>query len=118
MATINQVQRVVRTECSALPRGWIREECPKMPHNIGSGVARPDIFYISPMGKKVKTKSELARALGEQYDLTAFDYISGKLNPLLLKQRFPVTQTDGNKRKSTPNGHRSNKGKFFIQLSF
>jgi hypothetical protein len=83
-----------------------------MAHHIGSGATRPDIFYISPMGKKVKSKSELARVLGEQYDLTAFDYISGKLNPLLLKQRFPVSQNDGNKRKSTPNGHRSNKGNF------
>jgi hypothetical protein len=56
------------------------------------------------------------KALGEHYDLTAFDYVTGKINPLLLKPKSAVTpsstgHSDGNKRKSTPNGNR------FVHLS-
>lgn len=106
MATINPVPRVLRSECTALPKGWIREEVPRMSNNIHGAGGRTDIYYISPLGKKVRSKPELAKVLGDHYDLTAFDYASGKINPLLLKPKSASGSSDGNKRKSTPNGNR------------
>ena len=35
-------------------------------------------FYNSPSGKKVRSKAELARELGDNFDLTMFDFRSGK----------------------------------------
>ena len=60
-----------------------------------------------------RSKPELLKALGEHYDLTAFDYMTGKINPLLLKTKagnnssHSTSHPEGNKRKSTPNGNRS-----------
>ncbi len=58
-----------------------------------------------------RNKPELVKALGEHYDLSAFDYITGKINPLLLKTKTAAAagtgSGDSNKRKSTPNGNRS-----------
>jgi hypothetical protein len=57
-----------------------------------------------------RTKPELVKALGEHYDLTAFDFVTGKINPLLLKPKSAVAApppvSESNKRKSTPNGNR------------
>jgi methyl-CpG-binding domain protein 2 len=97
-------------ECTALPKGWIREEVPRLSNNIHGVSGRSDVYYISPTGKKIRSKPELSKALGEHYDLTAFDFVAGKINPLLLKPKSAATASsgsDGNKRKSTPNGNRN-----------
>ena len=56
------------------------------------------------------SKPDLVKALGEHYDLTAFDYMTGKINPMLLKTKAGTNSSqaypEGNKRKSTPNGNR------------
>ena len=41
------------------------------------------MYYISPSGKRIRSKPELLKILGEHYDLATFDYHSGKLNPAL-----------------------------------
>lgn len=82
-----------------------------MSNNIHGVGGRSDVYYISPIGKKIRSKPELVKALGEHYDLSAFDYITGKINPLLLKTKTAAAagtgSGDSNKRKSTPNGNRS-----------
>ena len=35
----------------------------------------------------VRSKPELAKALGPIYDLSAFDFMTGKINPLLIKTK-------------------------------
>ena len=96
---------VTRTQCSALPKGWIREEVPRLSNNIHGAAGKVDVFYLSPSGVKIRSKQELTKALGDHYDMSAFDYMTGKINPLLLRTK-PTANTEGNKRKSTPNGNR------------
>ena len=43
-----------RTQCSALPKGWIREEIPRQTSNIHGVGGRVDVYYISPAGKKIR----------------------------------------------------------------
>ena len=61
----------VRSECAALPRGWIREEVSR---RSGLTVGRTDVYYYSPTGKKLRSKQELIKILGDQIDLSTFDY--------------------------------------------
>ncbi len=76
-----------RTEVACLPKGWIREEMPRFPPYLnGTGSSGgTDVIYYSPKGQRVRTKQEMSRQLGDQYDLTAFDFQTGKINPLLLR---------------------------------
>ncbi len=46
-----------------------------------AGSRKTDVYYYSPSGKKVRSKPELLKILGEHFDLAAFDYHSGKINP-------------------------------------
>jgi len=76
-----------RSECTALPKGWIREEYPRPSGGISS--KKTDVFYVSPAGKRVKSKPELLKVLGnDRYDLTAFDFQTGKFNPHLLRNAY------------------------------
>ena len=59
-------------------QGWIREEVPRSAGGISS--RKSDVYYISPSGKKVRSKPELLKILGEHYDLSTFDYFTGKMN--------------------------------------
>jgi methyl-CpG-binding domain protein 2 len=61
-------------------KGWIREEIPRSSGGI-SGNRKADVYYISPSGKKIRSKPELLKILGDHYDLTTFDYFTGKINP-------------------------------------
>jgi len=73
-----------RSECNALPKGWIREEYPRASGGISS--RKSDVYYVSPSGKRVRSKPELLKVLGsDRYDLTAFDFQTGKINPHLLR---------------------------------
>ena len=73
-----------RSECATLPRGWIREEVSR---RSGLSVGRTDVYYYSPSGKKFRSKQELIKQLGDQLDLSTFDYSSGKLNASLIRTR-------------------------------
>ncbi|XP_074597252.1 methyl-CpG-binding domain protein 2-like [Brevipalpus obovatus] len=66
-----------------LPKGWRREEVMR-PSGLSTG--KTEVFYISPNGMKIKSKRQLQRCLGDGYDLTAFDFRTGKINPHLLRQ--------------------------------
>jgi hypothetical protein len=41
-----------------LPDGWIREEVPRQHHNM-IGKKASDVYYISPMGKRVRYTGDL-----------------------------------------------------------
>ncbi|KAH8336395.1 hypothetical protein KR059_006454, partial [Drosophila kikkawai] len=80
-----------RVDCSALPKGWQREEVRKSGSGSNSNASatntttasnnnnKVDVFYYSPTGKRVESKPQLARQLGgESFDLASFDFQSGK----------------------------------------
>jgi len=59
----------------ALPAGWKREEIVRQ---SGLSAGKTDVYYVTPEGKKVRSKPQLARILGESFDLTAFDFRTGR----------------------------------------
>jgi len=95
--------RAFRSEAPALPKGWIREEVPRSAGGI-SGSQKSDIYYISPRGKKIRSKPELMKILGEHYDLSTFDYRTGKMNSDLAK-------TNGKSSGSVVNSKSNGNGK-------
>ncbi|XP_063232696.1 methyl-CpG-binding domain protein 4 isoform X3 [Bacillus rossius redtenbacheri] len=70
-------------ECTALPKGWQREEVPR---KTGLSAGKIDVYYYSPDGKKFRSKPQLARYLGNTLDLATFDFRSGKVNSLLMRK--------------------------------
>ncbi|KAH8242806.1 hypothetical protein KR032_002259, partial [Drosophila birchii] len=84
-----------RVDCSALPKGWQREEVRKSGSSSNSNASatntttasnnnnnnnKVDVFYYSPTGKRVESKPQLARQLGgESFDIASFDFQSGKM---------------------------------------
>jgi len=58
-----------------LPAGWKREEIVRQ---SGLSAGKTDVFYIAPDGKKIRSKPQLARLLGESFDLSAFDFRTGR----------------------------------------
>lgn len=70
-----------RSDCSALPKGWQREEVARK-----AGMAAPgkmDVYYYSPSGQRIETKPELMRHLGNAApaDWSTFDYRRGEFKP-------------------------------------
>ncbi|EGK97349.1 methyl-CpG-binding domain protein 3 isoform X1 [Anopheles arabiensis] len=65
-----------RTDCAALPKGWQREEVLR---KTGLSAGKVDVYYYSPTGKKIESKPQLARALGDTIDLSTFDYQAGRI---------------------------------------
>ncbi|BFY98322.1 hypothetical protein BsWGS_01361 [Bradybaena similaris] len=59
----------------ALPAGWKREEVVRQ---SGLSAGKTDVYYFAPDGKKVRSKPQLARILGETFDLSAFDFRTGR----------------------------------------
>ncbi|XP_059149854.1 uncharacterized protein LOC131936794 [Physella acuta] len=55
----------------ALPLGWKKEEVVRQ---TGLSAGKIDVYYFTPDGKKIRSKQELARILGETFDLSAFDF--------------------------------------------
>jgi len=93
-----QVERR-RFECSTLPKGWYREEVTR---KTGLSAGKSDVYYFSPSGMKVRSKPELIKLLGDQYDLSMFDFKSGKVNSSLIrkpaKQKKPEPAPEPKKR--------------------
>ncbi|XP_021710251.1 methyl-CpG-binding domain protein 3 isoform X2 [Aedes aegypti] len=67
-----------RSDCAALPKGWQREEVLR---KSGLSAGKVDVYYYSPTGKKIESKPQLARALGDTIDLSTFDYQAGRVVP-------------------------------------
>ncbi|KFB45402.1 AGAP003982-PB-like protein [Anopheles sinensis] len=65
-----------RNDCVALPKGWQREEVLR---KTGLSAGKVDVYYYSPTGKKIESKPQLARALGDTIDLSTFDYHAGRI---------------------------------------
>lgn len=56
---------------------------------IASSYYFPSCFF-SPNGKKIRSKPELVRYLGPKYDLTCFDYRTGKI---IMDKAKPARRT-------------------------
>ncbi|XP_053669149.1 methyl-CpG-binding domain protein 3 [Anopheles marshallii] len=65
-----------RNDCVALPKGWQREEVLR---KTGLSAGKVDVYYYSPSGKRIESKPQLARALGDTIDLSTFDYQAGRI---------------------------------------
>ncbi|KAI5651619.1 methyl-CpG binding domain-containing protein [Phthorimaea operculella] len=70
-----------RMDCTALPKGWQREEVLR---KSGLSAGKVDVYYYSPTGKKFRSKAELVRYLGDSTDLSCFDFQQGQINTMLL----------------------------------
>ena len=65
----------VKKPLQTLPLGWTR----KATRRLGGKLAgKWDIYYFSPAGKKIRSRVELMRELSDVYDLSSFDYNTGK----------------------------------------
>lgn len=58
-------------------------------------------------GHRVRTKNEMSRMLGDAYDLTAFDFQTGKINPLLLRSAQPSQRSGSSSSSSGVNANSS-----------
>ncbi|KER19798.1 hypothetical protein T265_11517 [Opisthorchis viverrini] len=67
-----------------LPSGWKREECTR-PCGLSTG--KTDVYYISPNGQKVRTKHEMKFLLDDAYDISTFDWRTGKFQMSASKVR-------------------------------
>ena len=84
-----------RVECTALPRGWVREEVLR---TGGLSAGKFDVYYYPPGGKvKCRSKPEMVKFLGDSVDLSNFDYVAGVFTSSIIKPR-------GNKPKQTLGG--------------
>lgn len=81
MSTMNISIEKKRSDCSALPKGWQREEVIR---KTGLSAGKVDVYYYSPTGKKFRSKAELVRYLGDSTDLSCFDFQQGQINTMLL----------------------------------
>lgn len=87
-----------KENCPGLPPGWTREE---LVRQSGLSAGRTDVYYISPDGTKIRSKPHLSRFLGESFDLSAFDFRSGRIISSALRKRMrhdsnlalPIRQT-------------------------
>ncbi|KAK6180465.1 hypothetical protein SNE40_012613 [Patella caerulea] len=81
-----------------LPPGWRREEVVR---KSGLSAGKTDVYYYSPDGKKIRSKPQLARALGDAVELSAFDFRTGRVNFNACRKRLrhdtslilPIRQT-------------------------
>ncbi|XP_054911760.1 methyl-CpG-binding domain protein 3b isoform X3 [Poeciliopsis prolifica] len=89
-----------RWDCSALPKGWKMEEVTR---KSGLSAGKSDVYYFSPSGKKFRSKPQLARYLGNQMDLSSFDFRTGKmLMSKLNKNRQRLRYDNNNQNKGKP----------------
>lgn len=89
-----------RWECTALPKGWKMEEVTR---KSGLSAGKSDVYYFSPSGKKFRSKPQLARYLGNQMDLSSFDFRTGKmLMSKLNKNRQRLRYDNNNPSKGKP----------------
>jgi len=92
---VNQTMSGVKVQADTLPIGWKREEILRR-NGLNSG--KSIVFYVSPSGEKIKTPKEMQAILGKKYDVTLFDWRSGKFSNS-LKHKNCVTNIDGSSTK-------------------
>ncbi|KAM6921622.1 methyl-CpG-binding domain protein 3b isoform 3-T3 [Xenentodon cancila] len=89
-----------RWDCTALPKGWKMEEVTR---KSGLSAGKSDVYYFSPSGKKFRSKPQLARYLGNQMDLSSFDFRTGKmLMSKLNKNRQRLRYDNNSQNKGKP----------------
>uniref|UniRef100_A0AAV2L2Q1 MBD domain-containing protein n=1 Tax=Knipowitschia caucasica TaxID=637954 RepID=A0AAV2L2Q1_KNICA len=89
-----------RWDCTALPKGWKMEEVTR---KSGLSAGKSDVYYFSPSGKKFRSKPQLARYLGNQMDLSSFDFRTGKmLMSKLNKNRQRMRYDNNSQNKGKP----------------
>lgn len=71
-----------REPCNALPPGWTRLASRR---ERGASIGKLDVYYHNPAGRKIRSKAELTKELGDTWDLTNFDFMSGKIVTSLIK---------------------------------
>ncbi|OON18612.1 Methyl-CpG binding domain protein, partial [Opisthorchis viverrini] len=81
-----------------LPSGWKREECTR-PCGLSTG--KTDVYYISPNGQKVRTKHEMKFLLDDAYDISTFDWRTGKFQMSASK----VRRTDDSSSPTSAKGN-------------
>ncbi|VDD75897.1 unnamed protein product [Mesocestoides corti] len=86
--TINHTSPASHKSTSALPNGWKREEALR-PQGLNNG--KSIVSYISPSGAQIRTQKELQIALGDRYDVSLFDWRSGKFSSPPLKHKMSAT---------------------------
>jgi len=74
---------IKHSDCVGLPPGWTKEEVIR---KSGLSAGKIDIYYYSPDGKKLRSKPELVREIGPGYDLSCFDFHTGKVNTSALRK--------------------------------
>ncbi|XP_046373652.1 methyl-CpG-binding domain protein 2-like isoform X2 [Haliotis cracherodii] len=85
-------------ETGGLPAGWKREEVVR---KSGLSAGKTDVYYYSPDGKKIRSKPQLARIIGDALDLSAFDFRTGRIIYSAVRKRLrhdaslvlPIRQT-------------------------
>ncbi|XP_056680094.1 uncharacterized protein LOC130458424 [Monodelphis domestica] len=80
--------------CPALGPGWKRRENFR---KRGATCGLSDTYYMSPTGKRIRSKVELARFLGPDWDLSTFHFKLGVLQPSPARAR----RRQGRPRKNT-----------------
>ena len=86
-----------REPCNALPAGWMRLATRR---ERGASIGKLDVCYYNPAGRKIRSKAELTKELGETWDLTNFDFMSGKIVTSLIK---------GSRRKDSKSSNKNAK---------
>lgn len=81
---VNKNTTPQETLISILPKGWRREEIIR---KSGISAGKTDVTYYSTDGKKFKTKLEMQQFLGDKYDLSLFDYKTGKQSTVVLRKQ-------------------------------
>lgn len=89
-------RRVDSSQC--LPSGWRREEVIR---RKGLLAGKVDVYYYGPDGQRISSKAQMTRLLGSKFDMTSFDYQSGRVLPGNLHRRLrqdavlslPIRQT-------------------------
>ncbi|VDL63915.1 unnamed protein product [Hymenolepis diminuta] len=98
-AGFNHQSSPIQKTLSVLPSGWRREEVIR-PNGLNTG--KNLVFYVSPDGKTYKTLKELQIGLGSKYDLSTFDWRTGKFLATSLKYKVPGNGDQVNHRRSRP----------------
>lgn len=106
MTMLSNGPKKTREPCVSLPQGWFRETSVR---ERGVSVGRLDVHYVSPAGKKIRSKVELLKEIGDGIDLTNFDFASGKVVTALIRGHRAGGSKKGSKtnEKSKSNANSS-----------
>uniref|UniRef100_A0A1I8HGX1 MBD domain-containing protein n=1 Tax=Macrostomum lignano TaxID=282301 RepID=A0A1I8HGX1_9PLAT len=85
------------TSVVGLPPGWKREESLKQ-SGLSSG--KTEVYYVSPGGRKLRNRVELQRALGDRYDLSNFDWRTGRQTASMLRQSVELVRGHPDSRRN------------------